>query len=100
MAAIVALPFHIHLHAEDIGNQISGKNRAGAAQSHQLPTLHDGDAIAEHGGVIEIVESCGNRQALLAHQMQQGDLVADIQMVRRFIQQQNVWLLRQRPGDV
>ena len=61
---------------------------------------HDDDAIAEHRGMIKIVQSGNHRELFTFNQTQQANLMLNVEVVGGFIHQQQLWLLRQRPGDM
>lgn len=87
-------------HPEDGGYSRRRQNLPRRTDRNHLAPVHDGDAIAEHGGVIKIVQRRHDGQALPAHQIEQADLVTDIEVVGRFVQKQDMRLLRQCAGDM
>lgn len=88
------------LHPENGSDRRRSQNILRRTDRNQFAPVQDGDAVAEHGGMVEIVQRRHDRQALPAHQIEQADLVADVEMVGRLVQKQDMWLLRQRAGDV
>lgn len=48
---------------------VAGENSAGTALHFQMTGVHHDDAIAEHSGMIEIVEGGDNRQLFAFHRL-------------------------------
>lgn len=88
------------LHPEDGGYCRRCQHLARRTDRDHLAPVHDGDAVTEHGGVIEVVQRRHNGQALSAYQIEQADLVTYVEMVGRLVQEQDMRLLRQRAGDM
>ena len=79
---------------------LAGENGAGTALHFQTTGVHHDDAIAEHGSMIEIVESGDNRQFFAFHQAEKANLMLNVEVIRGFVHQQQLWLLSERAGNM
>ena len=61
------------------------------------------DLVGVLGGGIEVMGDADDGQAVTAveviQQIEDLDLVVDVEMIRRLVEQEQSWLLRQGPGD-
>ncbi len=87
-------------HAEDAGDQRFGQHLLGRACGHDLALLQHGQVVAEHRCQIEIVQRDDGGEAEFGDQGQDIELMLDIEMVGRLVEQQFAWGLGQRPGDM
>lgn len=58
-------------------------------------SVHDRDTVAEHRGVVVVQP---RPSVSLADKIEQPDLVSDVEMIGRLVQQQYPWFLRQSAG--
>ena len=100
MAGVLTLSLHIDMNAEDIEDEFGRQHVARFTDRNQPPGFQYDNPVTEHRRVIEIMQSSGHRELLLPNKMQKCDLVADIEVVGRFVQEQDLRLLRQSAGDV
>lgn len=86
--------------AEDAAEQVFGQDLCGRAIGDDAALFQHDDAVAEHGGVVEVMQrdDAGDGQA--CNELQQADLVLDVQMVGRLIKDQLARALGQGAGDV
>ena len=69
------------------------------AEGDQLSMLHRCDPVTIHGCDIQVMNGRKHRQMTRAHQIHDLQLVGDIQMIRRFIQDKTRCLLRESPRE-
>lgn len=62
MAAANTVIFDIDLHAEHGANRLSTQHLTRGPKRHELPRVHNRDAITEHGRVVEVVQRRHHRQ--------------------------------------
>lgn len=79
---------------------IAGKNGARFTLHRHLSGGHYDYAIAEHCGMIKVVQSSNHRELFTFNQTQQANLMLNVEMVGGFVHQQQLRLLRQRPCNM
>lgn len=65
----------------------TGKHGARSPLHSHMPGCHDDDAIAEHRGMIEVVQSGNDRELFTFNQTKQANLMLNVEMVGGFIHQ-------------
>jgi hypothetical protein len=55
----------------------------GLPEGNETTTLHDRDPVAEHGSVIEVMQSRHHSQILALNQIEKTDLMTDVEMIGR-----------------
>ena len=85
--------------AEDLAQHSRVQHFPGCAHRNDAPLVQHVQSIAIGGSQVEIVQDEDRRQAERAHQIQDLDLVAHVQVVGRLVQDQHTGLLGQRAGD-
>jgi len=100
MTGILAFSFHIDMNAEHIEDEIRGQHVARFTHRDERSRLQHGNPVTTHRRVIEIMQGGGHCQFLLLNQMQKCDLVSDIEMVGRLVQEEELRLLRQSAGNI
>lgn len=85
--------------AEDFGQALLGQHLGGRAAGFDAALLDDVQAVAEGRGQVQVVEAGQQAQAGAAQVLQQGQLVARVEVVGRFVEHQQARLLGQGPGQ-
>jgi hypothetical protein len=75
VTAIGALIFYVDFHAKNFGDTLCPQHLAWRAESNEISLIHHRDTIAEHRRVVQIVQSCHDRELLAADEIKQSDLV-------------------------
>ena len=87
----------------DIGMRRLLQHLARRALEHELPCVHDGDAVADSCDGAEIVAHIDHRRPgfgrEVPQQLEDMGLRRDVEAGRRLVEQQHIRLARQRHGD-
>ena len=95
VTAADALIFDVDIDTEDFGDALCPQHLARCAERDEIALVHHRDAVAEHCGMVQVMQGGHDCQFLAADKIKQPDLVPDIEMIGRFVQKQNPRLLRQ-----
>ncbi len=93
MAASIFRVLDLHINPEDVTDQGCLQHLPRRPERHQSAFLHDGNPVAEHGGMVEVVQRGNHGQPQPAHEVQDPDLMTDVEVVGWFIQQEDLRLL-------
>ena len=86
-------------HAVHLADQVRGEDLAGRSAGHDAAGVHHVEAVAEGGGLVEVVQHGQGGDAQLAYQVQDLQLVADVEVGGGLVQQEQAAPLGQGAGE-
>ena len=88
-SSVVGAGFYPGFHAEDLPHENLAQNRLRRALSHELAPVENQELVAEHGSVVEVMHGDDGGRARSPKPAQQLDLVLDIEVIGRLVEQQS-----------
>ncbi|MBO4763303.1 MAG: MATE family efflux transporter, partial [Candidatus Methanomethylophilaceae archaeon] len=99
----VLIVFHAGTHAEHVADHVFGDDLCGRPHGDYLSLAHHYDAVAVPRGQLKVVGDYHYEDAPFGDdapaKVHEVELMVDVQMKRRLIQKEDLWLLGQGLGD-
>ena len=99
----VRMRLYLYRGAKDLLNSFCAQDGGRGSLGDDSPSLDHRQALEVQGRQVQVVHGCQHSDAVLAiqplEQFQYLDLMVDVEMHGRLVEEQNLGLLRQRHGD-
>lgn len=84
---------------EDLVDQRRCEHGVGRAEGHEPALVEHGDVVAERRGDVEVVKGGDHGRPESAHDAHQVELVGDVEVVRRLVEDEDPPVLRESAGE-